>query len=234
MIRVRGLTKDYGDVRAVDGLDLEVGRGELLGLLGPNGAGKTTTISCLVGILNIDGGTVELFDGGSPSDPGTRGRLGVAPQSLALHNELTGLENLEYILSLAGITKTREELLEELTKVGLVPAAAVRPSGGYSKGMRQKVGLAVALARGSDVLLLDEPLSGLDPRSAKEFCDRIRTLTDQGCAVIMATHDLFRAREIGSRIGIMRAGKILREFDPFEVSGADLEQIYLEQMAGDA
>ncbi len=96
--------------------------------------------------------------------------------------------------------------------------------------MRQKVGLAVALARGSAVLLLDEPLSGLDPHSAREFCDRIRELTEEGCAVIMATHDLFRAREIGSRIGIMKAGKIVAEFAPFEVSGADLEQIYLEHM----
>lgn len=235
-IVLKGVTKAYGSgVRALDRLDLEVQPGQIYALLGANGAGKTTTLNILLGFLPMDEGSAKVcgFDVRTESVR-IREQISYIPEQVHLYPQLTGLENLEYILALGGLERSQDELREDLQKVGLDPKAAERPTRGYSKGMRQKVGLAIALARGSKVLLLDEPLSGLDPRSAKEFCDRIRTLTEDGCAVLMATHDLFRAREIGSKIGIMKDGRIVRELDPFEVSGADLEQIYLEHIVGSA
>ena len=233
-IQLQGVTKSYGaGVRALDGLDLEVQSGQIYALLGANGAGKTTTLNILLGFLARDGGDAKVCGHDVGKDAvQVREKVSYIPEQVNLYPNMSGLENLEYILSLAGVEKSKADLREDLRQVGLDPDAADRPTRGYSKGMRQKVGLAIALARGSEVLLLDEPLSGLDPRSAREFCDRIRGLTEDGCAVLMATHDLFRAREVGSRIGIMNAGRIVREVDPSEVSGSDLEQIYLEHIGG--
>lgn len=234
-IRLEGVTKAYAGVRALDGLDLEVQTGDIYALLGANGAGKTTTLHVLLGFVRMDEGSGSVCGLDVNTDAvRVRERISYIPEQVNLYPQLTGLENLDYILSLGGHSKQASELREDLEKVGLDKSAVDRPSRGYSKGMRQKVGLAIALARGSEVLLLDEPLSGLDPHAAREFCDRIKTLTEDGCAVLMATHDLFRAREIGSRVGIMASGQIVREIDPFELTGTDLEQVYLEHIGGEA
>ena len=234
-VRLEGVTKAYSGVRALDGLDLEVRAGDIYALLGANGAGKTTTLHVLLGFIEMDEGSASICGLDIRTDAlRIRERVSYIPEQVNLYPQLSGLENLDYILTLGGRSKESTALREELEKVGLEGDAIDRPTGEYSKGMRQKVGLAIALARGSEVLLLDEPLSGLDPRAAREFCDRIKSLTEGGCAVLMATHDLFRAREIGSRVGIMTGGRIVRELDPFEVTGADLEQIYLEHIGGDS
>lgn len=231
-IRLSGVTKSYGSgVKALDHLDLEVEPGNIYALLGANGAGKTTTLHILLGFIGFDEGSVSICGVDVAQDPvEARKRVSYIPELVNLYPQLTGIENLDYILSLSGHSKSESELRDDLVKVGLDGAAAGRPTREYSKGMRQKVGLALALARGSEVLLLDEPLSGLDPRAAREFCERVRALTEDGCAVLMATHDLFRARETGSRVGIMTGGKLVREVDPSEVTGTDLEQIYLDHI----
>jgi ABC-2 type transport system ATP-binding protein len=150
-----------------------------------------------------------------------------------LYKNLTGLENLEYFSALAGRPDyTRAQLLDFLHQVGLERAAADRRVGTYSKGMRQKVGIAIALAKNAKVLLLDEPTSGLDPKAANEFSALLAQLSADGVAVLMATHDLFRAKESGSRVGIMRQGRLVRTLDTVEVGHADLERIYLEHMHG--
>ena len=148
-----------------------------------------------------------------------------------LYRNLTGLENLEYFAALAGKPDlTREQMLAYFTEVGLAAAAADRRVGTYSKGMRQKVGIAIAIAKGARALLLDEPTSGLDPKASNEFSDLLRRMSANGVAVLMATHDLFRAKESGTRVGIMKHGTLVAQHTTDEFGHADLERVYLEHM----
>ena len=148
-----------------------------------------------------------------------------------LYPNLTGIENLEYFALLAGSVDTAESKLREtLSRAGLPGDAIERPVGTYSKGMRQKVGVAMAMARQAELLLLDEPTSGLDPKASNEFSQLVTSLSEEGVGVLMATHDLFRSREVGTRIGIMKRGELVVEFRADDVSHTELEQIYLAQM----
>jgi ABC-2 type transport system ATP-binding protein len=153
------------------------------------------------------------------------------PEQVMLYRNLTGLENLEYFSALAGHDKySREDFLAMFDRVGLAREAADARLSTYSKGMRQKVGIAIALAKQAKALLLDEPTSGLDPQAANEFSRLLTTLRDRGVAVLMATHDLFRAKESGTRVGIMKRGKLVATMGTEEIGHADLERIYLEHM----
>lgn len=232
MLECRQLSKRFQDRLALDGLDLQVAGGEVFCLLGANGAGKTTTINLLLGFYVPTSGTVRV-DGIDPAaDPHTaRQRLAYIPEQVNLYPLLTGLENLEYFSQLSnGKRHTREELLSYFTQAGLSELDASRRVAEYSKGMRQKVGIAIALAKQAKALLLDEPLSGLDPKAANEFCALLVSLREQGAAVLLATHDLLRARDVGTRVGIMRGGKLLDVRDPTQMSANELEQVYLDLM----
>jgi ABC-2 type transport system ATP-binding protein len=232
MLECRQLSKRFQDRLALDALDLQVKSGEVFCLLGANGAGKTTTINLLLGFYTPTSGTVRV-DGIDPVvDPkAARQRLAYIPEQVNLYPLLTGLENLEYFAQLAeGAQHTREELLGYFTQAGLAASDANRRVAEYSKGMRQKVGIAIALAKQAKALLLDEPLSGLDPKAANEFCALLVSLRDQGAAVLLATHDLLRARAVGTRVGIMRGGKLLDVRDPTQLSPSELEQVYLDLM----
>jgi ABC-2 type transport system ATP-binding protein len=147
-----------------------------------------------------------------------------------LYRNLTGIENLEYFTSLAGERYSREQLLAFLKEAGLPADAAERRVGTYSKGMRQKVGIGIAIAKKAKALLLDEPTSGLDPKAANEFSELLKKMSGSGAAVLMATHDLFRAKETGTRVGIMKHGRLVAELRTEEIGHADLERIYLEHM----
>jgi ABC-2 type transport system ATP-binding protein len=148
-----------------------------------------------------------------------------------LYPNLTGLENLEYFTSLArNDPAPTQDLAGYLTKAGLPADAGQRRVNTYSKGMRQKVGIAIALAKRARALLLDEPTSGLDPKAANEFSELLKKLSTAGVAVLMATHDMFRAKANGTRVGIMKHGKLVATLDTAEVGHADLERIYLEHM----
>ncbi|MDE3261341.1 MAG: AAA family ATPase, partial [Acidobacteriota bacterium] len=148
-----------------------------------------------------------------------------------LYRNLSGLENLEYFAALGGReTLSAERLTEILVDVGLPLPAVRRRVAEYSKGMRQKVGIAIAVAKDAEALLLDEPTSGLDPKASREFSELIERLRGRGVAVLMATHDLFRAKESGTRIGIMRHGRLVTELSTDEIGHADLERIYLDHM----
>jgi ABC-2 type transport system ATP-binding protein len=232
MLECRQLSKRFGAVLALDALDLQVAAGEVFCLLGANGAGKTTTINLFLGFHTPTSGTLSV-DGVDPAaDPhAARARLAYIPEQVNLYPLLTGLENLEYFARLAnGRRLSREELLGYFTQAGLSHADAQRPVGEYSKGMRQKVGIAIALAKQARGLLLDEPLSGLDPQAALEFCALLARLRERGAAVLLATHDLMRAREVGTRVGIMRAGRMLDVRDTARLSHAELEPVYLDLM----
>jgi ABC-2 type transport system ATP-binding protein len=232
MLECRQLSKRFQNQLALDGLDLQVAKGEVFCLLGANGAGKTTTINLLLGFYVPTSGTVRV-DGVDPAtDPhAARQRLAYIPEQVNLYPLLTGLENLEYFSKLSNTrSHTRDELLGYFTQAGLSEVDANRRVAEYSKGMRQKVGIAIALAKQAKALLLDEPLSGLDPKAANEFCALLVSLREQGAAVLLATHDLLRARDVGTRVGIMRGGKLLDVRDPTQMSANELEQVYLDLM----
>jgi len=232
LLEARGLSKDYGATRALDSLDLAISPGEVYCLLGPNGAGKTTTINLFLGFVAPSGGQA-LVSGldVSTHDRETKERLAYIPEQVMLYRNLTGLENLEYFAALGGKGSLgRERLTEILVEAGLEHDTVDRRVSEYSKGMRQKVGIAIAIAKEADILLLDEPTSGLDPKAANEFSALVERLRNRGVAVLMATHDLFRAKETGTRVGIMRYGRLVTELSTDEIGHADLERIYLEHM----
>lgn len=232
MLEAKGLTKTFGTHRALDSLDLRVGPGEILCLLGANGAGKTTTINLFLGFLEPSAGQALVDGVDVRADPtGTKRKLLYIPEQIALFAELTGLENLEYFAALSQIDdRTRSHLRDCLRQAGLSNEAVDRRASGYSKGMRQKVGLALAIAKQARALLLDEPTSGLDPQASAEFHDLVVRQRDDGAAVLMVTHDLFRAREVATRIGLMREGRLQRMIDASDINASELENLYLEEM----
>jgi ABC-2 type transport system ATP-binding protein len=232
MLQAINLTKRYDQAVALDNLNLTVNAGEIFCLLGANGAGKTTTINLFLNFVQPSGGTARINGLDVTQQPlETKRYLAYIPETVMLYKNLTGLENLEYFSALAGRPDyTRAQLREFLNQVGLQPEAADKRVGTYSKGMRQKVGIAIALAKNARALLLDEPTSGLDPKAANEFSALLSRLNQDGVAVLMATHDLFRAKESGTRVGIMRQGRLVRTLETTEVGHADLERIYLEHM----
>ena len=234
MLEAIELSKKFNGVMAVDRLSLNINAGEVFCLLGPNGAGKTTTINLILGFTSPTSGSV-LVDGLDVQKHPlkTKRLLAYIPEQVMLYKNLSGLENLSYFTALAGHSEySEEELHEYLSRAGLQEDAHDRRVSGYSKGMRQKVGIALALAKKVKALLLDEPTSGLDPSASYEFSLQLRNMSEQGVAVLMATHDLFRAKEVGTRVGIMHRGGIVRELSGSELQTADLEAIYLEHMRG--
>ncbi len=232
MLVATDLSKRYNDVTALDSLNLTVQPGEVFCLLGANGAGKTTTINLFLNFIDPTSGTAAINGLDVTKAPlETKKYVAYIPETVMLYRNLTGIENLEYFAALAGRPDyLRAELLNFFKRVGLPDDAPDRRVGTYSKGMRQKVGIAIALAKGAKALLLDEPTSGLDPKASNEFSDLLRQLSGAGVAVLMATHDLFRAKESGTRVGIMRHGKLVAVHGTGEFSHADLERIYLEHM----
>jgi len=231
MLQAINLSKSFDQHRALNQLNLEVKPGQIYCLLGANGAGKTTTINLFLHFLQPTEGEARINGMNVTEHPRkTKEYLAYIPENLMLYPNLTGLENLDYFSRLSNKKYSRRELGELLSEAGLQPEAHQRRVSIYSKGMRQKVGIAIALAKQAKVLLLDEPTSGLDPKASKEFGQLLQKLSTQGVAILMATHDLFRARETGTHIGIMREGELVATVRPSEVPDTDLESLYLEHM----
>ena len=234
MLEAIELSKQFDGTMAVDRLNLNISEGEVFCLLGPNGAGKTTTINLILGFTRPTAGTVLVGGLDVQEHPGKSKRLlSYIPEQVMLYRNLTGLENLAYFTALAGHEAyDNDDLGAFLSQAGLQKEAHTRRVSTYSKGMRQKVGIALALAKDAKVLLLDEPTSGLDPSASYEFSALLQEMSEKGVAVLMATHDLFRAKEVGTRVGIMHSGQIVRELSGHELQTADLEAIYLKHMRG--
>lgn len=230
VLEARGLVVVRDGRRTLDALDLSVSAGTVYALLGGNGAGKTTTLNAFLGFVTPQAGSVSVA--GTFVGAATRAHLAYLPENVALYGYLDGIENLRYFCAIAGIRLTAHRARQLLEQAGLQPEAAGRRVSSYSKGMRQKVGLAISQAREARAMLLDEPTSGLDPASANDFADRIRRVRDAGMAVLMATHDLFNARQVADRIGILQQGRLVHEFDAADVDHAELEATYLAHARG--
>jgi len=232
LLEATKLSKHFGANAALDAVDLRVNPGDIYCLLGANGAGKTTLINLFLNFIEPTSGEARI-DGLDVSAHSieTKRRVAYIPEQVMLYGVLSGLENLKYFAALAtGQQLERARLVALLAEVGLDEAAAMRRVSTYSKGMRQKVGIAIAVAKNARALLLDEPTSGLDPKAANEFAGLLRRARDNGVAVLTTTHDLFHAKQTGTRIGIMKRGRLVADMTSDTLSHADLEALYLQHM----
>jgi len=229
MIRLEKINKLFKGHKALDNLCLEVQSGEIYGLLGANGAGKSTTLNLILGFLEADSGSIELIDSSTDSTIGSN-EIGYIPENVNLYPYLSGLENLDYFSKLAGLSYTSKELSVFLVECGLESHAHEKRISEYSKGMRQKVGIAIAYAKNAKLYLLDEPASGLDPLASNQLSELLKKLASNGAAILMASHDIFRVRETCNRIGILKQGKLVKEIHSRDVTSSELESIYLNFM----
>jgi ABC-2 type transport system ATP-binding protein len=212
-IRTQGLTKRYGDFTAVDSLDLEVAHGEIFGLLGPNGAGKTTTILMLLGLSEPTAGEAQVVGLDPTRSPlEVKRRVGYLPDNVGFYATLTGRENLRYTARLNGLEGEAETRIEALlSQAGLSDAADSRVDT-YSRGMRQRLGIADTLIKEPDVVILDEPTVAIDPEGVAEVLALIRSLArDRGVTLLLASHLLHQVQSVCDRVGIFVAGRMVAE-----------------------
>jgi ABC-2 type transport system ATP-binding protein len=226
------LTKVYEDgAVGVESLDMRICEGEAVALLGANGAGKTTTINLFLGFLRPTAGTALVGGIDTWKEPRrARQLLGYLPETVGLYRRLTVWENVRFFVELCGRPASRRAAEDALEVVGLEREALDRSVDVLSKGMRQKVAILIALLREARVLLLDEPSSGLDPVAAGQLEDLIRRLRTRGCAILMSTHDLFRAREVCDRALILRSGHLVGEVPLAGLTADRLENLYFQAM----
>lgn len=210
MISISKLTKRYGKFTAVDNLDLEVPRGELFGFLGPNGAGKTTTLRMIAGILQPTSGVVRLGGFDVASDPmRAKARLGFIPDRPYIYEKLTGAEFLRFVAGLYGMTGGElEHRISELLQLFDLSEWANSVVESYSHGMRQKLIISSAFVHKPEVIIVDEPMVGLDPKAARALKDLFREFVQRGNTIMMSTHTLEVAESLCDRIAIIQAGKI--------------------------
>lgn len=231
VIEIKNLLKIYKspfmrrESIGVNNLVLEVYKGEIFGLLGPNGAGKTTTLKIITGLLKPTSGKVTLFSGVSPKE--ARERIGFLPENPVFYQHLTGMELLKFYGSLYGKSHRREELLKRLQSVGLKESIDKRLSG-YSKGMVQRIGIAQALIGDPDLLVLDEPLSGLDPIGRKEMKDLIQEVNKEGKTVLFSSHILSDVEAICNRVGIIIEGRMKKTGYLSEILKSDIHYTDIE------
>jgi ABC-type multidrug transport system ATPase subunit len=214
-VQVTGLTKRYGDTLAVDGVDLTVHPGEVYGFLGPNGAGKTTTLRILTGLIAPTSGSVRVL-GGSPRQPQVIARTGSMIESPAFYPYLSGLDNLRLLAEYAEVPRSR--IHEVLRLVDLADRARDRFST-YSLGMKQRLGVAAALLKDPELVILDEPTNGLDPAGMRDMRRLIRELGSDGRTVLLSSHLLGEVQQICDRIGIINGGRMVAEHNVEELRG---------------
>jgi ABC-2 type transport system ATP-binding protein len=232
-IVIKDLVKHYGDVRAVNGLNLEIHKGEMFGFLGPNGAGKTTTISMLCGLLEPTAGSAQIggFDVGREPQK-AKELIGVCPQEVAVYKFLTGMENLELFGHLHGVDKqVVKERAAELVNQADFAEAAKRRAKGYSGGMMRQLNLLIALISDPEIVFLDEPTVGMDARARRRTWDYIGSLKNQGKTVILTTHYIEEAQALSDRVGIIDYGELVGLDTPealmAEHDADDLERVFL-------
>ena len=229
MLEAINLTKRYGGHEALSDLNLCVAQGEIFCLLGQNGAGKTTTINIFLGLIAATSGKA-LINGieVKHNQNATSKMIAYIPEVVQLYGNLSGTENLDFFCRIAGFRYTAQELATYLLKAGLQEAAHTKKLASYSKGMRQKVGIAIALSKNADFIFMDEPISGLDPKATVEFTAICKELSQMGKSIFMATHDIFNAVNVGTKIGIMKEGKLVYTAPTNTINANELQDLYLK------
>lgn len=216
IIELRGLTRRYGRFKAVDNLDLTVTKGEVFGLLGPNGAGKSTTILMILGLTEPDAGTIRVCGLDPASDPvGVKRKIGYLPEEVGFYDDMTGLENLVYTARLNGLSlrEAREKADILMNRVGLADEKN-KKTGKYSRGMRQRLGLADILIKDPEIIILDEPTLGIDPAGVREFVDLIVELSrEHKVTVLLSSHHLHQVQQVCDRVGLFVSGRLLATGD---------------------
>lgn len=241
MIKIQSVSKSYakGKIKAVDELNLHVKKGEIFGFIGPNGAGKTTTIKMLTGILEPDSGEIYINGKNIKTDTiEVKRSIGYVPDSQEIYDRLTGMEYLNFIGNIYGVSSTqRRQRIEKYLELFALKGAIGELVRSYSHGMKQKLMLIAALLHEPPLWLLDEPLVGLDPRSALTLKEAMRTHCDNGNTVFFSTHVLEVAERLCDRIGIIKDGKLIASGTLEELrsgeTGASLEHIFFELTSGD-
>jgi ABC-2 type transport system ATP-binding protein len=210
VIEATGLTKKYGSATAVDHITFSVGRGEIFGLLGPNGAGKTTTILMMLGLTDISAGAVNVLGFDPAREPlSVKRRVGYMPDTVGFYDNLSAADNMRYTARLIGFRSVEREkrIADALDRVGLADQADKRVST-FSRGMRQRLGLAEILMKGAQIAILDEPTSGLDPHATTELLGIIRGFKSEGVSVLLSSHLLERVQSVCDRVALFSRGKI--------------------------
>jgi ABC-2 type transport system ATP-binding protein len=237
MLEAVNLTKRYEDgVLAVDRVDFSVKRGEIFTMLGGNGAGKTTTINIFLSLLPPTSGEARVNGVSTHDEPlTTKSQLAFVSENVMLYPNFTAIQNLEFFTRLGGTVKhSRDDYRQVLLRVGLAEQVHDKRLRGFSKGMRQKCGIAIAILKDAPAILLDEPTSGLDPKAGFEFVRLLRSLRDEGKAILMSTHDIFRAKEVADTIAIMDNGRLVMQEPASAIADKNLETLYLQYMSGQA
>jgi ABC-2 type transport system ATP-binding protein len=229
VIEARGLTKRYGATTAVDGLDLDVEAGEVFGLLGPNGSGKTTTILMLLGLTEPTSGTVSVLGHNPLREPlQVKREVGYLPDAIGFYDQLTARENLRYTAKLSGIPAAeRERRIEAALQRVRLTHVADRRVKTFSRGMRQRLGLAELVAKGSRIAILDEPTSGLDPQSTQELLELISSFAEEGMTVLLSSHLLAMVQSVCDRVALFREGKAGLIGTVPEIAGKVLGGVYV-------
>lgn len=237
VIELTGLTKKYGGFTAVNDLNLTVEKGDIFGLLGPNGAGKSTTILMMLGLTEPTAGSVMVCGINSTTHPiEVKRKVGYLPEDVGFYDDMTGIENLVYTAQLNGIAKEEavQKAVQLLDRVGLSNDGK-KKAGKYSRGMRQRLGLADVLIKKPEVIILDEPTSGIDPSGVREFMDLIRQLSHKdGQTVLFSSHHLDQVQQVCNRVGLFSSGKLLADIRLAELQKEEhaLEHIYNRYFEG--
>ncbi len=229
------LCKRYEDgVLAVDQVSFDVRPGEIFAMLGGNGAGKTTTINLFLNFIEPTSGEARIKGMASHKDPlEAKRHIAFVSENVMLYGNFTAMQNLDFFARLGGKKDLNRDILKEtLIRVGLPEETHNKRLKEFSKGMRQKCGIAIAILKDSPAILLDEPTSGLDPKAAFDFLRLLESLRAEGKAVLMSTHDIFRAREVADSVAIMKDGRLIMQKRADELKGLNLENLYMQYMAG--
>ncbi|MCJ7565443.1 MAG: ABC transporter ATP-binding protein [Candidatus Aminicenantes bacterium] len=233
MLETINLTKRYEDGQlAVDHLNFKVEPGEIFCMFGANGSGKTTTINLFLNFIPPTEGTA-LIEGIDVTKEPLRSKdyVSFVSENVTLYGNFTAFQNLDYFTKLAGKRGlTKADYAKAMNSVGLQEEAFDVRTKNYSKGMRQKLGLAIAIVKDAPNILLDEPTSGLDPKSGQEFLNLLIQMRDKGKSIFMSTHDIFRAKLIADRVGFMKKGRLVIMKTRQELQGEDLTELYIQYM----
>lgn len=235
MMQAIGLTKRYEDgILALDDVSFTVEKGSIYAMLGGNGAGKTTTINIFLNFVAPTSGSARVDGFVTHMEPlKARQRMAYVSENVMLYPNFTAVQNLDFFARLSGRSHLRRADYEAvLTRVGLQKEAFDKKLKDFSKGMRQKCGIAIAILKDAPAIILDEPTSGLDPQAGFEFNRLLASLREEGKAILMSTHDIFRAKEIADVVGIMNRGRLVMQRTREEIAHEDLEKLYVQYMAG--